>query len=123
MGIVSVCKVPEYRQDLLDQAVEQHFARIHAEEIIRPGMKVLLKPNLLRGCRPEAAVTTRAELLMAICRKLKSMGVNQITVAGNFFQMMKDITAVANDLEFGFPGSSCIGAPSVVISNLAVAGK
>ncbi len=49
--------------------------------------------------------------------------VSQITVAGNFFQMLKDITAVANDLEFGFPGSSCIGAPSVLVSKLAVAGK
>lgn len=81
MGIVSVVRVPEYRQELLDRAVEQHFERLRAEEIIRPGMKVLLKPNLLRGCRPEAAVTTRAELLMAICKTLKSMGVSQITIA------------------------------------------
>ena len=49
--------------------------------------------------------------------------VNQITVAGNFFEMLKDIEAVANDLEFGFPGSSCIGSPSVMISKLAIAGK
>ena len=81
MGIVSVCKVAEYRPDLLDQAIEQHFSRIHAEEIIKPGMKVLLKPNLVRGCRPDTAVTTRAELLTAICRKLKTMGVSEIVVA------------------------------------------
>jgi len=49
--------------------------------------------------------------------------VNQITVAGNFFEMLKNIESIANDLEFGFPGSSCIGSPSVIISKLAVAGK
>ena len=74
-------KVSEYRADLLDQAIEQHFARIHAEEIIKPGMRVLLKPNLVRGCRPDAAVTTRAELLLAICKRLKRMGVERIAVA------------------------------------------
>lgn len=49
--------------------------------------------------------------------------VNQITIAGNYFEMLKDIIAVGSDLEFGFPGSSCIGAPSVIVSKLAVAGK
>ena len=81
MGIVSVCKVSEYSSDLLDRAIEQHFENIHAEEIIRPGMRVLLKPNLVRGCKPETAVTTRAELLMAICKKLRSMGVSDIVIA------------------------------------------
>ncbi len=49
--------------------------------------------------------------------------VNQITVAGNFFQLLKDITMVADDLEFGFPGASCVGAPSVLVKQLSVAGK
>ncbi len=81
MGIVSVCRAEEYRADLLEAAVEQHFARIHAEEIIKPGMRVLIKPNLVRGCKPETAVTTRAELLMAVCRKLKAMGIEKIVIA------------------------------------------
>ncbi len=49
--------------------------------------------------------------------------VNQITVAGNFFELLKNITAVGSDLEFGFPGASCIGAPSVLVSSLSIAGK
>ena len=81
MGIVSVCKVPEYRQDLLDAAVERHFEHVRAEELIKPGMRVLLKPNLVRGCKPDTAVTTRAELLLAIIRKLKRMGITDIVVA------------------------------------------
>ncbi len=49
--------------------------------------------------------------------------VKQITVAGNFFTMLKSITGIANDLEFGFPGTSCIGTPSVLVSSLSIAGK
>lgn len=44
--------------------------------------------------------------------------VNQITVAGNFFQMLKDVEAVADDLEF----SPSFGAPTTLIRTLKVAG-
>jgi len=50
----------------------------------------------------------------------KSFPVEQITVAGNFFTMFKDIEKVGSDLKF--PMSS-IGCPSVVVKELSVAGK
>ncbi len=46
--------------------------------------------------------------------------VEQITVAGNFYQLLKDIRAVGSDLEFR--GGS-IGSPSVDAGNIHVAGK
>ncbi len=49
--------------------------------------------------------------------------VNQITVAGNYFALLKNIICVGSDLEFGFPGTSCIGAPSVIAEGLTIAGK
>lgn len=48
--------------------------------------------------------------------------VNQITLAGNFYQVLKSIELVSDDLEFGFPGVSCIGSPSMLICSLSVAG-
>ena len=49
--------------------------------------------------------------------------VEEITVAGNFFQMLKDIIAVANDLKVNVEdGASCCGAPTVLVSGLAIAG-
>ncbi len=49
--------------------------------------------------------------------------VEEITVAGNFFQMLKDISAVANDLKVNVEdGASCCGAPTVLVSDLAIAG-
>lgn len=49
--------------------------------------------------------------------------VNQITCAGNFLSMMKDILAVGSDLKFVAPGSGRIGAPSILVRELVFAGK
>lgn len=50
----------------------------------------------------------------------KSFPVEQITVAGNFFTLLKDIEEAGSDLKF--PMSS-IGCPSIVVKELSVAGK
>ena len=48
--------------------------------------------------------------------------VNQITVAGNFYDALKAVEAVGADLEFQAPGASCFGSPSLLIEKLSVAG-
>ncbi len=53
----------------------------------------------------------------------KAQMVKQITVAGNFFQLLKDIEAVGADLKFGMPGGSQFGSPSILVKTLSVAGK
>lgn len=50
----------------------------------------------------------------------KTFPVEQITVAGNFFNLLKEIEVIGNDLKF--PMSS-IGSPSIVIKELSIAGK
>jgi len=50
--------------------------------------------------------------------------VDQITVAGNLKDVLKDIIAVGNDLEFTFPmGSTFIASPSLKVKSIAVAGE
>lgn len=46
--------------------------------------------------------------------------VEQVTIAGNFYQLLKDIRAVGSDLEFKGSG---IGSPSVDAGTIHVAGK
>ena len=48
--------------------------------------------------------------------------VNQITVAGNFYDLLMGIEAVGGDLEFHAPGGSCFGSPSLLVRKLSVAG-
>ena len=49
--------------------------------------------------------------------------VEQITISGNFYQLLKDIECVGADLRFGFPGSVHCGSPALGIKSLFVAGE
>jgi PmbA protein len=49
--------------------------------------------------------------------------VDQITVAGNFYDLLMGMRAVGSDLEFGQPGRSCHGSPSLYVGELSIAGK
>jgi PmbA protein len=51
---------------------------------------------------------------------LRERPVEQITVAGNFFEMLQNVCAVGSDLRFPEGG---IGSPSVDVGTLSVAGK
>lgn len=51
----------------------------------------------------------------------KTTAVKSFTVAGNFYDLLKNITAVASDLEL--PGMARFGAPSVLVEGLSIAGK
>ena len=49
--------------------------------------------------------------------------IEQITVAGNFFDLLKNIDSVGSDLRFHSSGSGGIGAPSILVNGLSVAGE
>ena len=49
--------------------------------------------------------------------------VEQITVAGQFLQLLKHVRAVGSDLKFGFPGSVNIASPSLLVDDIKIAGK
>ncbi|MDF2616994.1 MAG: TldD/PmbA family protein [Sedimentibacter sp.] len=52
-----------------------------------------------------------------------SKPVEQITVAGNYFELLKNIEETGSDLKFGLPGEAYIGSPSLKIRKLAIAGE
>ena len=47
-------------------------------------------------------------------------GVSLVTIAANYLELMKTVTAVGNDLEWGFGNTAC---PSVAFSGCAIAGE
>lgn len=49
--------------------------------------------------------------------------VEQITVAGSILPLLCDVVEVGCDLRFGIPGDGSVGAPSLRVRKLAVAGK
>jgi len=81
MPTVSVLKTERYDEALLDRAIARHFEALHVQDDLRPGMKVLIKPNLLTGRDPSMAVTTHPALLRAIAKWLRAHGIEHITLA------------------------------------------
>lgn len=81
MPIVSVRAADRYDPALLDRAVAAHFEALEVARDLRPGMRVLLKPNLLAARDPALAVTTHPEVLAAIARWLRAHGIERITLA------------------------------------------
>ncbi len=54
----------------------------------------------------------------------KTTHIKSFTVAGNFFDLLRDITAVANNFELPMAiTSTAFGAPSVLVDRLSIAGK
>ena len=54
----------------------------------------------------------------------KTKAVKSFTVAGNFYQLLKDIAAVANNSHLPSPmGTTAFGAPTTVVNGLSIAGK
>ncbi len=51
----------------------------------------------------------------------KTTYVKSFTVAGNYYELLKNITTIANNLTF--PGMGSYGSPSVLVEGLSIAGK
>ena len=77
MTRVSILSTTEYNPALLDSAVEQHIRLLGLDRLLRPGLRVTLKPNLLLRRSPEEATTTHPELVAAVVRALKRRGAGQ----------------------------------------------
>ena len=79
---VSAIKCSSYQLSELEEKV-----RVAVElaggwpEKLKPGANVLLKPNLLSARTPEQCVTTHPELVRAVIRELRRIGIEKITIA------------------------------------------
>ena len=49
--------------------------------------------------------------------------VHSFTVAGNFFELLKKIGGVGNNVEMSLPATSCTAAPDLLVKGLSVAGE
>ncbi|MCL1856140.1 MAG: DUF362 domain-containing protein, partial [Kiritimatiellaeota bacterium] len=53
---------------------EAMAATVDFTHCVRPGMRILVKPNLLTDAAPERAVTTHPEVVRAVIRGVKAAG-------------------------------------------------
>lgn len=73
--IVSVLACPSYEPELVRQAVAASLEPLGGMgRFVRPGMRVLLKPNLLSAHEPERAVTTHPAIVRAVAGLVQEAG-------------------------------------------------
>jgi uncharacterized protein (DUF362 family)/Pyruvate/2-oxoacid:ferredoxin oxidoreductase delta subunit len=73
--IVSVTPCKEYQLDLVRQAVTACLAPLGGiQHFVRPGMTVLLKPNMLTSADPAQAVTTHPLVVQAVAELVINAG-------------------------------------------------
>ncbi len=72
---VSIERVPSYDPELVALGLQRLLEPLGGMAFfVRPGQRVLIKPNLLMGKSPEAAVTTHPELLRAVIHEVLRAG-------------------------------------------------
>lgn len=73
--IVAIEKAPDYRRETITAAMTRLLEPLGGmKAFVRPGDRVLIKPNLLAGKPPEKAVTTHPEVVRAVIELVKSAG-------------------------------------------------
>lgn len=93
-------------------------------EKIQNGIYVTEFNGLHAGANPLSGDFSLSSAGYLIENGKKGRPIKNFTVSGNYYQWLKDISMVGSDLEFDMPsGTSCFGGPTVVVENMAVAGK
>jgi uncharacterized protein (DUF362 family)/Pyruvate/2-oxoacid:ferredoxin oxidoreductase delta subunit len=74
-SVVSIVKCADYDRDGIFSSVRQAVDLLGGiKAFVKPGDRVLLKPNLLKAALPEAAVTTHPEIVRAVIRLVREAG-------------------------------------------------
>jgi uncharacterized protein (DUF362 family) len=75
MSLVSLRRATKYDSAHLDDAITQLLLPLGGmAAFVRPGDRVLLKPNLLTSARPAKECTTRPEVVRAVAKQVLAVG-------------------------------------------------
>lgn len=67
---LKVYDIERYDIGLISTAVDDIFLSFNLKEIVKPGAKVFIKPNLIRDMPPQRAATTHPLVVQAVAKKL-----------------------------------------------------
>lgn len=91
---------------------------------IEHGVYIHSLGGLHAGANPISGDFSLQSAGFMIEKGVKTRAVKSFTVAGNFYQLLKDITAIADNCTLPMPmGMTAFGSPSVRVDGLTIAGK
>lgn len=79
--IQTLYNVNEYDQALIDAAVEKMMKELDVLSDLRPGMKVVIKPNLIMAKPTSVPATTHPAVIRGVATWLGNNGITDITLA------------------------------------------
>ncbi len=74
MSTVSITGCPDYSRENCAAALEAVLAPLGGLDWVKPGMKIVIKANLVSAMKPEKAATTHPMLIAELTRMLTSRG-------------------------------------------------
>ena len=78
MTEVSIVRCAEYSQEECTRALTQVLEPLGGLDWVQPGMKIVIKANLVSAMKPEKAATTHPTLLAALTRLLVARGASVV---------------------------------------------
>lgn len=91
-------------------------------EKMENGLLITELQGLHAGANPISGDFSLSAKGFAVRGGKRAEAVAQITVAGNFYALLREIQSVGSDLKLGFPGLCRFGSPSLLVRELAIAG-
>ncbi len=79
--IQTLYHVPEYKEELIYDAVCKAMDALSIAQDMHPDLKVVIKPNLVMAKSPDFPATTHPLVIKAVVRWLQAHGVSHITLA------------------------------------------
>jgi uncharacterized protein (DUF362 family)/ferredoxin len=79
--VVAFTAAGDYRYETVREAVRRQFELLHVADAVRPGMRVVLKPNLVMKRAPEQATTTHPMVVRCVAQELHALGAEEIILA------------------------------------------
>ena len=81
MASVSIRKADNYDLSVTYNAICRHLEALDIAKELHPGMRVLIKPNMLIAKDPAIAATTHPVFLRALVMRLRELGISDIVLA------------------------------------------
>ncbi len=114
VSISPYCMTVEAGSHSLDQLMEMAKDGIYITEV----------KGLHAGANPVTGDFSIESAGFLIENGQKTKPVKSFTIAGNFYDLLKNVSALSDKVEYGFPGGFTVfGSPAVLLYNMSIAGK
>ncbi len=76
--LVNIVSCPDYADETCEAAIRSVLAPLGGLDWVRPGMKIAIKANFVAAAKPDRAVTTHPNLLVALSKLLIARGASVV---------------------------------------------